>query len=114
MKYGIFDWYGYIIDYRDNYKLIKQAGFDKVMLWWGEEYEDKKLRHEHAMKAGLAIENAHFTFYDINLLWQDTLDTQTIMDLYHTYIDDVVHWTFPLLSCIVPIGRLRCRSMTSG
>lgn len=33
---GIYDWLGYGVSAEDSDKLIKEAGFDCVMLWWSE------------------------------------------------------------------------------
>jgi hypothetical protein len=32
---SIFSWFSYQIPLREGLALIKQAGFDAVMLWWG-------------------------------------------------------------------------------
>ncbi len=80
MRTGIFTWLGYPIEMNACLKLIKDAGFDSVLLWWSDEEEDseiigKKKKHpELVYKNGLQIENAHLPFADINTIWEDKLD----------------------------------------
>jgi len=30
----IYDWFGYELPIKERYRLIKEAGFDGVLLWW--------------------------------------------------------------------------------
>ena len=32
----IYDWFGYELPIKERYRLIKEAGFDGVLLWWSE------------------------------------------------------------------------------
>lgn len=32
----IYDWFGYELPIKERYQLIKEAGFDGVLLWWSE------------------------------------------------------------------------------
>lgn len=34
---GIFSWYGYFNDYNKRIEMIKNAGFDGIMIWWEDE-----------------------------------------------------------------------------
>lgn len=40
VKTGIHDWFGYRIDNEERFKLIREAGFNSVLFWWGDEYAD--------------------------------------------------------------------------
>jgi len=40
LKTGICDWFGYRTDNEERFRLIRKAGFDSVLLWWGDEYAD--------------------------------------------------------------------------
>lgn len=65
MKKGIFT-YRNDITTAQQYEYIKAAGFDSVIVWWGEE------KHQHlklARKFGLEICNVHLPFDDIRKLW---------------------------------------------
>jgi sugar phosphate isomerase/epimerase len=76
-KYSIYTWYGFPVDSRRNFKLIKAAGFDGVLLWWSDEYNggdgDKLIQMESARNHGLFIENIHTPFWGVNELWRDNL-----------------------------------------
>ena len=77
-KTCIFSWFGYPIEINERFKLIKQAGFDGVLLWWGDENIDidglKEKQPELALKNGLFIENVHLPFSGINDLWLDSIN----------------------------------------
>jgi sugar phosphate isomerase/epimerase len=67
-------WFGYPLELSDRLRLIKEAGFQSVLLWWAVEstFEPpvpQKL--ETAAKYGLAVENAHLQFDGVNSLWLD-------------------------------------------
>ena len=38
MKLCIYSWFGYPIPTRERASMIREAGFDSVMIWWGDEY----------------------------------------------------------------------------
>lgn len=72
---GIYDCFGYgdgyEVPFDERYKLIKDAGFDSVMLWWSDKFgrgngyqEDVKF----ARNAGLYIENIQIAFENIDNL----------------------------------------------
>lgn len=67
-------WFGYPLELEDRLRLIKQAGFEAVLLWWAVESEfEPTIPHkvEAAAKAGLAVENAHLQFAGMNSMWED-------------------------------------------
>lgn len=74
-KYGIFAWFGYRLPIDVRLRLIAEAGFDCVMLWWGDEFveiDGEKTRHpDLARKYGLEIANAHAPYEHANYLWDD-------------------------------------------
>ena len=39
MKKGIYSWFGYPLPFIERIKLIKETGFESVMLWWGDDRE---------------------------------------------------------------------------
>ena len=66
-------WFGYPLELSDRLRLIRDAGFRGVLLWWAVEstYEPpvpKKV--ETAAKHGLSVVNAHLQFAKMNTLWQ--------------------------------------------
>ena len=63
---GIYDCFGYgagyNVPFEERYKLIKNAGFDCVMLWWSDRFGrgiDYQKDVQYARSAGLYIENIH-------------------------------------------------------
>lgn len=87
---GIYDCFGYgtgyDVPFRERYKLIKDAGFDCVMLWWssrfgrGEGYEKDA---DMALDAGLYIENMHAPVHEQNDL---SLDNEQGDHVLHDYL----------------------------
>ena len=70
---GLFVWYGYYNDYRKRIEMIKNAGFDGVMLWWENEEGDWPIdRFEMVRRANdseLTIFNIHMSGTDDNAIW---------------------------------------------
>ena len=70
-------WFGYPLELNDRLRLIRDAGFQSVLLWWAVEskYEPSvPEKVETAAKYGLSVENAHLQFADMNAIWQDGYD----------------------------------------
>ena len=55
----IYDWFGYELPPTERYRLIREAGFDGVLLWWSEfrNRGDYRSGPQIARNAGLVIEN---------------------------------------------------------
>ncbi len=67
-------WFGYPLELDVRLRLIKEAGFESVLLWWAVEsaYEPPvPQKVETAAKYGLAVENAHLEFAGVNVLWEN-------------------------------------------
>ena len=67
-------WFGYPLELDDRLRLIKEAGFQSVLLWWAVEstYEPTvPHKMETAQRFGLSVENAHLQFAKMNTLWND-------------------------------------------
>lgn len=66
-------WFGYPLELDDRLRLIKEAGFQSVLLWWAtaSAYEPPIPRKvETARRYGLSVENAHLQFAGVNALWE--------------------------------------------
>jgi len=92
-QYAVFDWIGDDRPGSGGYDLIRQAGFDGVMLWWGEDIlalppRDKGSFPEQARKAGLSVVNAHGPMPDVNALWRQGLAGDGILDMFLRCVDD--------------------------
>lgn len=68
---GVYLWFGYELPPAESLRLIRAAGFDAVMLWWGE-YAGAPTPAEQAKTArreGLRIASAHFPDGGSDALW---------------------------------------------
>jgi sugar phosphate isomerase/epimerase len=99
IKLGINRWFGYSIAAETSFKLIKDAGFDNVLLWWGDEFEHelgkKELLPDMARAAGLHIENVHMTFARANALWEDTEETELALIEHKSCIESCRLYEIP-------------------
>ncbi len=86
----IFDWFGYTIPYKERYRIIKEAGFDGVLLYWSDEFgnTDYKSFPKYARESGLFIENIHTSFESINSIWLDNQEGKRIEDYLLQCVDD--------------------------
>jgi L-ribulose-5-phosphate 3-epimerase len=76
-KFSLYDWFGFPLPIKERLRLIKAAGFDGVLLWWGDESGaadgDRVTPFTLARQAGLFVENIHTPFQDINSIWTDSV-----------------------------------------
>ncbi len=93
-KLTIFDWFGYELHYSIRYQLIKQAGFDGVLLWGDDESFSVKCP-EIARANGLFVENVHTPFTDSANLWLDNLKGQDYVDKVLKCIDNCSSFEIP-------------------
>lgn len=89
---GIFHWFGYILPFEERIKLIKEASYDYVMLWWEDEtyptYINRKKLRNIVYSYDLKLDNVHLPFDDINLLWNEDENKREI----HT--DKIIKWLY--------------------
>lgn len=99
IKTGIYFWFGYQIDNKERFKLIKEAGFDYVFLWWGDEFidsdGDKILLPRMARAVGLEVENIHAPFKNTNFIWEENINAEDIVKRYAQCILDCSHHNIP-------------------
>ena len=109
MDLCIFVWFGYKYSFSEMIKLIKEAGFQSVMTYWGDEYNDtcspKELEPGIVRNSGLNLENTHFSFTGINNIWKDSLDGQDIFNMYYSYIDNCKTYEIPTAVMHVSSGE---------
>lgn len=83
---GTYTWFGYIGDFNERLRRIREAGFDTVFTFWdrvmGE--ADAPLEEHCALaeKNGLVIEHSHLPYYGCNVLWRDCADADSLMKIY--------------------------------
>lgn len=86
----IFGWFGYDIPVRERYHLIKQAGFDGVLIWWSENVYCPGFRSlpDLARNEGLYVENIHAPYEGITNLWLDNLEGEDVTDRLIGCVED--------------------------
>lgn len=105
---SIYDWFGYELPIRDRYKLIKDTGFDGVLLWWSDwlgRGSDYRKGAEYAARAGLIPENIHTPFQAQNNLSLNNLDGQNLLDCYLQCIKDCAEFEIPTMVVHLPDDR---------
>jgi len=95
---SIHDYTGHELPYAERYRLIAQAGFDAVLMWYGDDYgaEFRETnRPAQARSQGLFIENVHAPFDEVNHLWEDTPDSQRVFAGYLQCLEDCARYEIP-------------------
>jgi len=100
----IYDWFGYELPIRERYQLIKEAGFDGVLLWWSDYLNRQDYRNAPliAREAGLFIENVHTPFQIQNDLWLNNLDGEAATNCYLQCITDCSEFEIPTMVVHLP------------
>ncbi len=74
MKKSVYTWFGFYLPITERLALIKNTGFDGVMLPWEDEYPPFEFSRfetaDLAQKLGLEITNTHGPFEGYNAVWQ--------------------------------------------
>ena len=97
---SIFSWFGYRkLTHTEEFRLIKQAGFDCVLLWWDDDFDGPafRLQPELARREGLFVENVHANFGRANHLWEDTLEGQGVCEYYLQCLEDCAAFEIPAI-----------------
>lgn len=105
----IYDWFGYDLTIKERYQLIKEAGFDGVLLWWSDGFgRDIFGRNGYrngpliAKEAGLFIENIHAPVQNQNNLWLDNLDGEALTACYLQCVEDCSEYEIPTMVVHLP------------
>lgn len=106
---AIYDWFGYEMPIKERYRLIKETGFDGVLLWWSDGFgrdvfgrNDYRSGPQIAREAGLFIENIHTPIQNQNNLWLDNLDGEALTDCYLQCIKDCAEYDIPTMVVHLP------------
>jgi len=97
---SIFNWFGYReLTHAEGFRLIRQAGFEGVLLWWdyAEGGEDYRLQPELARREGLYVENMHSNFENANDIWDDTQAGQALYEYYLRCVSDCAAFEIPAM-----------------
>jgi sugar phosphate isomerase/epimerase len=105
----IYDWFGDELPNKERYRLIKEAGFDGILLWWSDGFGrnvfglgDYLSGPQIAREAGLFIENIHTPVENQNKLWLDNLDGEALMDCYMQCATDCAEFEIPTMVVHLP------------
>jgi|GEM_PF-135490 len=103
-KLTIYDWFGYDIPITERYRLIKQAGFDGVLLWWSNTLDrgDYRRGPQIARDAGLFVENIHTPFQVQDNIWLDNLQGEAAVECYLQCISDCAEFNIPTMVLHLP------------
>lgn len=105
---GIYNAFGYTLDWQERYHLIKQAGFDSVMLWWSDGFgrgPGYQQDVERARAAGLTVENIHAPVQWQNDLSLDNQAGEDLLALYAQCVRDCAHYQVPAMVVHLPGDR---------
>ncbi|MCL2361263.1 MAG: sugar phosphate isomerase/epimerase [Defluviitaleaceae bacterium] len=94
-----FEAFGYELPKKTCFELIRQAGFDGVLLWWSDNFGDSNFRQNPklARDAGLFVENIHTPFEKINNLWRDNLDGDALLTHFLEIVDECANYQVPTM-----------------
>ncbi|EGW38755.1 sugar phosphate isomerase/epimerase family protein [Desulfosporosinus sp. OT] len=109
----IYDWFGYELPIKERYRLIKEAGFDGVLLWWSDGFGRNDYRNgpQIAREAGLFIENIHTPVQNQNNLWLDNLDGEALTDCYLQCVEDCAEFEIPTMVVHLPNENYPCNAL---
>lgn len=94
-RYSIFSWFSYELPIEERFALIKEAGFDAVMLWWGD--KDRMVQPKLAREALMEVENAHAPCNNANSIWEDNaVGEEYVKDLFQC-IEECSELSVPML-----------------
>lgn len=101
-KLGMFSWFGYVLPLPERLRLIKEAGFDAVSLWWEDELAPALIKKERfaalVREAGLAFENIHAPFIDTNNLWSSEKSArEKTVRQYQEWLEECARFEIPLM-----------------
>ena len=102
------DWFGYRLPVHNRYKMIRRAGFDAVLLWYGDDWGRafrRKRTYLHARRAGLHVEKVHAPFDEVNHLWEDTPEGQRVFAGYLRCVEDCARFEIPTMVTHPTRGR---------
>lgn len=106
---GIYDCFGYgkgyDVPFDERYKLIRNAGFEYVMLWWSDRF-GRGIGYQRdvqfARDAGLYIENIHAPVHEQNCLSLDNLNGESVFHTYMQCVKDCFEYDIPTMVIHLP------------
>ncbi len=106
---GIYDCFGYgsgyDVPFDERYRLIKQAGFDCVMLWWSDKFgrgDGYRNDAQSARNAGLFVENIHAPVHEQDYLSLKSSEGESVYNSYLQCVNDCVEFHIPAVVIHLP------------
>lgn len=106
---SMWDWFDKDTPMLERYRLMKEVGFDGVLMWWSNEFGRDKFGNDDylnspkmAIDSGLFIENIHVPVEYANLLWEDSPDGTAIYNRYMQCIRDCESFEIPTMVVHLP------------
>ncbi|MEG2716633.1 MAG: sugar phosphate isomerase/epimerase [Eubacterium sp.] len=102
MKYSMFSWFGYFMPFEERIRIIKEAGFDEVMISWEDELEPYAVKKEKfpdiVRNAGLGITNIHAPFAGYNTIWgKNPTFAKPLLDEFKGFVRDCSTFEIPAM-----------------
>lgn len=109
-KLGIFSWFGFVMPLPQRLKLIKEAGFDGVTIWWEDEEGIPKIKKEDMAQmvknAGLIFENIHVPYNTSNDFWNESKEKRDKLVKDHIqWLQDCAKFDIPMMVIHVSEGE---------
>lgn len=106
---GIYDCFGYgpgyDVPFKERYHLIREAGFDCVMLWWSDKFgrgEGYEKDADLAREAGLWIENMHAPVHEQNDLSLNNMQGEHVFSDYLQCVEACYRHKIPAVVIHLP------------
>lgn len=101
-KSSIFSWFGFVQPLPERLKMIRQAGFSGVSLWWEDETYPALIPVDEmpsmVREAGLIFENMHTPYQDVNDLWVKNQELRlSTVNRYRHYLQQCNQHEIPVL-----------------
>ena len=102
------DFFGYDLPFPQRCRLIAEAGFDGVMLWYGDDCGEALRREDRpgqARACGLEVINVHAPFDEVNHIWEDSAEGRQMFEGFLRCLEDCARFEIPTTVMHADRGR---------
>ena len=98
---AVFTWFGFNYSFDEIVKIIKNAGFQSVMIWWGDDYiekdkQPKEKKPDIIRKNNIRLENVHLPIKGVNDIWIDSINGEDIINKFIKNIEECGTYEIPI------------------
>jgi sugar phosphate isomerase/epimerase len=109
-RLSIFSWFGFVLPLPERLRLIREAGFDAVTVWWEDEIGypviEKERFPQMVRDAGLVLENMHVPCNNSNDLWsRHEPARKRIVEQHVAWLEDCAKHGIPLMVMHLTEGK---------